>query len=75
MSSTETIQKLDDLIGKLENIDTHQDIDTCVGCFVDTLDSVCEPLFEKKLPCNTDNIGNDSRTGSLYNEDYENKKK
>ena len=74
LSSPETIQKLDDLISKLENIDTHQDIDTCVGCFSDTLDSVCKPLFVKKLSCNTDTKGNDSRTKLLYNEDCENKK-
>ena len=74
VSSPEIIQKLDDLISKLENIDTHQDIDTCVDCFSDTLDYVCKPLFEKKLPCSTNTKGNDSRTKLLYNEDCENKK-
>ena len=72
--SPEITQQLDDIIRKL-NIDSHKDIDNCVECFVDTLYSVCEPLFEKKLPYNIDNIGNDSRTRSLLTEDCENKKK
>ena len=38
------------------------------------MESVCKPRFEKKLPCNTDAKGNDSRTKLLYNEDCENKK-
>ena len=74
LSSPEITQQLDDMIRKLDNIDSHNDIDNCVDCFVGTLDSVCEPLFEKKLPCNVDNIGNHSRTGPLLNEDCENKK-
>ena len=74
LSSPEITQQLDDIIRKLDNIDSHNDIDNFVDCFVGTLDSVCEPLFEKKLPCNIDNIGNHSRTGLLLNEDCENKK-
>ena len=74
LSSPEITKQLDDIIRKLDNIDSHNDIDNCVDCFVGILDSVYEPLFEKKLPCNIDNIGNQSRTGLLLNEDCENKK-
>ena len=74
LSSPEITQQLDDIISKLDQNNSHQDIESCVDCFLKTLDSVCEPLFEKKLPRNSDNISNNGITGALFNEECENKK-
>ena len=74
LSSPEITEQLDNILRNLDNINSNDDIDNCVDCFVDTLDCVCEPLFEKKVPCSIDNKGNDSRTRLLFNEECENKK-
>ena len=74
LSSPEITQQLDDIISKLDQNNLHQDIESCVDGFVKTLDSVCEPLFEKKLPRKSDNISNNGITGALFNEECENKK-
>ena len=37
------------MLRNLDNIKSKEDIDSCVDSFIVTLDSVCEPLFEKKI--------------------------
>ena len=63
LSSPEITQQLDGMISKLDQNNSYQDIESCFDGFVKTLDSVCEPLFEKKLPRNSDNISKKVQVG------------
>ena len=49
-------------------------IDNCVESFVGIYDSVCEPLFEKKLPTFNSEIPHKNDSNVLYNEECEIKK-
>ena len=57
-----------------QDVSSMDGIDNCVESFVGVLDSVCEPLFEKKLPAFNSDIAHKNDSKVLYNEECEIKK-
>ena len=58
LNSHETISKLKELTSNLSNSSSQRDIDENVFCFNTLLDSVCKPLFNKKLNTEIENSPN-----------------
>ena len=72
--SSNIIENFDSLFENSQDVSSMDGIDNCVESFVGILDSVCEPLFEKKLPTFNSDIPHKNDSKVLYNEECEIKK-
>ena len=69
VSSSNIIENFDSLFENSQDVSSMDGIDNCVESFVGILDSVCEPLLEKKLPASNSNIPHKNDSNVLYNEE------
>ena len=71
LSSENTTESLQAIFSNIDNNCTDEQVEESIQSFVEVLDSVCKPLFEKYIP---EVSQSQPKNTFLYNEDCENKK-